>query len=198
MKFQNGSAFQNGSSEWKCIPEWKFRVKVNSRVEYLLNGPYGLPYFVLELWLIWLTVKAVAVSSESCVVSSVCTNFLFNLWLSLAPKRLPFVSYKSQQTILHLHCQKAAIRELQQVEPYTQHGFRHKHSCQSQLLETVHKWTSTLDSGNSTHAIFLDFSKAFDTVFTQKTMQETQTHAWEYVAKCCCGSKISLPTDFNV
>ncbi len=52
---------------------------------------------VLELWLLWLTVKDFAVSSESCVVSSVCTNFLFNLWLSLAPKRLLFVSYKSQK-----------------------------------------------------------------------------------------------------
>ncbi len=37
------------------------------------------------------------VSSESCVVSSVHTNFLFNLLLSLAPKHLLFVSYKSQK-----------------------------------------------------------------------------------------------------
>ena len=45
-----------------------------------------------------------------------------------------------------------------------QHGFRGKHSCQSQLLESVHKWTSALDSGDSSHIIFLDSSKAFNTV----------------------------------
>ncbi len=47
-------------------------------------------------------------SSESCVVSSVHTNFLFNLWLSLAPKRLLFVSYKSkkEQYSQALQCQK--------------------------------------------------------------------------------------------
>ncbi len=33
---------QNGISEWKCIPEWKFRVEVNSRVEYLRGTKWPL------------------------------------------------------------------------------------------------------------------------------------------------------------
>ncbi len=41
--------------------------------------------------------KAVSVSSESCGGSSVRTNFLFNLWVSLATKRLLFISYKNQK-----------------------------------------------------------------------------------------------------
>ncbi len=45
-----------------------------------------------------------------------------------------------------------------------QHGFRQKHSCQTQLLETVHQWAKTIDYRHSTHAVFIDFSKAFDTV----------------------------------
>jgi len=45
-----------------------------------------------------------------------------------------------------------------------QHGFRQKHSCQTQLLETVHQWAITINAGQSTHAVFIDFSKAFDTV----------------------------------
>ncbi len=46
----------------------------------------------------------------------------------------------------------------------SRHGFRQKHSCQTQLLETVHQWANTIDTGQSTHAVFIDFSKAFDTV----------------------------------
>ena len=45
-----------------------------------------------------------------------------------------------------------------------QHGFRQKHSCQTQLLETVHQWANIINAGQSTHAVFIDFSKAFDTV----------------------------------
>ena len=45
-----------------------------------------------------------------------------------------------------------------------QHGFREGHSCQTQLLETVHKWALSLNASKSVHVAFLDFSKAFDTV----------------------------------
>ena len=55
------------------------------------------------------------------------------------------------------------LEEHQKLSP-TQHGFRRAHSCQTQLLETVHHWAKTLDECSSTHVIFLDFSKAFDTV----------------------------------
>ena len=53
---------------------------------------------------------------------------------------------------------------------YSQHGFKKRHSCQTQLLETVHQWTKSLDCGDSTHVIFLDFSKAFDTVPHQRLL----------------------------
>ncbi len=46
----------------------------------------------------------------------------------------------------------------------SQHGFRQAHSFQTQLLETIHQWAESLDRGTSSHAIFLDFAKAFDSV----------------------------------
>ena len=49
------------------------------------------------------------------------------------------------------------------LDPF-QHGFRSGHSCQTQLLETVHQCTNTLDRRSSSHVLFLDFSKAFDRV----------------------------------
>jgi len=45
-----------------------------------------------------------------------------------------------------------------------QDSFKQKQSCQTQLLETVHQWANTINAGQSTHAVFIDFSKAFDTV----------------------------------
>ena len=43
-----------------------------------------------------------------------------------------------------------------------QHGFRKHHSCQTQLLSTVHDWAKYLDNRSSAHCVFLDFTKAFD------------------------------------
>ena len=51
-----------------------------------------------------------------------------------------------------------------------QHGFRPRHSCLTQLLETIHQWAATLDRAKSTHAIFLDFAKAFDSVPHQRLL----------------------------
>ena len=49
-----------------------------------------------------------------------------------------------------------------------QHGFRRGHSCQTQLLATTHEWAKSLNKGVSTHVIYLDFSKAFDSVPHQR------------------------------
>ena len=45
-----------------------------------------------------------------------------------------------------------------------QHGFRHKRSCESQLITTINDIAKTLDTGFQTDVNFLDPSKAFDKV----------------------------------
>jgi len=50
------------------------------------------------------------------------------------------------------------------VISYMQHGFMPYKSCKSQLLCVLNKWTSTLESGDSVDVIYLDFSKAFDSI----------------------------------
>ena len=54
----------------------------------------------------------------------------------------------------------------------TQHGFRLNHSCQTQLLETLYQWAGSVDNRKSTDAIFLDFSKAFDSVPHQRLLMK--------------------------
>ena len=51
-----------------------------------------------------------------------------------------------------------------------QHGFREGRSCQSQLLEIMELWTSWLDRGLAWDTIYLDFSKAFDSVPHQRLL----------------------------
>lgn len=45
-----------------------------------------------------------------------------------------------------------------------QHGFRHKRSCETQLLQSVNDWQEALDNGYNIDVIYLDISRAFDTV----------------------------------
>ena len=46
----------------------------------------------------------------------------------------------------------------------SQHGFVPGRSCSTQLLECLDRWTNALDQGKSADVVYLDFSKAFDSV----------------------------------
>ena len=45
-----------------------------------------------------------------------------------------------------------------------QHGFRSKHSCESQLVQTIHDLALALDNRKQTDVVIMDSSKAFDKV----------------------------------
>ena len=45
-----------------------------------------------------------------------------------------------------------------------QFGFRRKRSTVSLQLQAIHDWAGSLDRRNSTHCLFLDLAKAFDSV----------------------------------
>ena len=49
-----------------------------------------------------------------------------------------------------------------------QHGFVPKRSCATNLLHTLEKWTTALDTGRPVDAVYLDFAKAFDSVPHQR------------------------------
>ena len=53
-----------------------------------------------------------------------------------------------------------------------QHGFRFAHSCETQLLLTLHDITSMFDAKKQIDIAILDFSKAFDTVPHQKLLHK--------------------------
>ena len=47
---------------------------------------------------------------------------------------------------------------------HVQHGFRSKHSCESQLLITTDEFIQNFESKTQTDVVVLDISKAFDVV----------------------------------
>ena len=49
-----------------------------------------------------------------------------------------------------------------------QHDLVHRRSCTTHLLEVLDKWTEALEQGDSVDAIYIDISKAFDTVQHQR------------------------------
>ena len=53
-----------------------------------------------------------------------------------------------------------------------QHGFRSGHSCESQLIITIHDLLTSVDGGRCVDLAILDFSKAFDTVPHHRLMSK--------------------------
>ena len=53
-----------------------------------------------------------------------------------------------------------------------QHGFRSKHSCESQLLITTDEFIQNFESKTLTDVVVLDFSKAFDVVPHQRLLHK--------------------------
>lgn len=73
---------------------------------------------------------------------------------------------------VHIHVSdfvKSSLHDLQ-------HGFRQRRSCTTQLVGVFHDVGKALDCGKETDMIYLDFSKAFDSVPHQKLLFKLQHH----------------------
>ena len=57
-----------------------------------------------------------------------------------------------------------------------QHGFRPKRSCVTQLLQVLHELGRALDTGKEIDVIYLDFSKAFDSVSHNKLLFKLKSY----------------------
>ena len=80
---------------------------------------------------------------------------------------------------------KKLLPELIHVLTPLQHGFIPGRSCVTQLLSVLHDLVSSLDTGDEVDVIFLDFSKAFDSVPHGRLLHklsllgiQSSLHAW--------------------
>ena len=53
-----------------------------------------------------------------------------------------------------------------------QHGFRPNHSCQTQLMDFVDEIQQSMNARQQTDLVFIDFSKAFDTVSHRRLLNK--------------------------
>ena len=51
-----------------------------------------------------------------------------------------------------------------------QHGFRSNCSCETQIINTIEHLARSINDGNQTDLLILDFSKAFDTVANERLL----------------------------
>ena len=97
--------------------------------------------------------------------------------LSLASKLL--------EQIVHVHVSEFVESLLSNL----QHGFRKRRSCVTQLLGVLHDVGKVLDSGQEGDVIYLDFSKAFDSVPHKNFLLKFKQHG-------ISGSLLSLFADY--
>ena len=56
-----------------------------------------------------------------------------------------------------------------------QHGFMKGRSCVTQLLAVLDEWTEALEHGGDIDCIYLDFSKAFNSVPHQRLLMKLKS-----------------------
>ena len=79
---------------------------------------------------------------------------------------------KLLEQIVHVHVSEFVESSLSNL----QHGFRKRRSCVTQLLGVLHDVGKALDSGQEADVIYLDFSKAFDSVSHKNLLLKLKQH----------------------
>ena len=138
------------------------------------SGPDGIPAKILKL-----CAEELAPSLASIFNKSFSSGNLPTDWLSAnitpifkkgdhasasnyRPVSLTPICCKLFEHILHSNIMNHLDKH--NILTNRQHGFRKKHSCESQLILTIHDLVSSLDTRTPVDMIIMDFSKAFDTV----------------------------------
>ena len=91
------------------------------------------------------------------------------------PVSLTSVTCKIMEHIIFRHIMDHL--EKYNILSHFQHGFRTKHSCESQLIITIEDLTRNLDNSYQTDLQILDFQKAFDTVPHQRLLHKLDHYA---------------------
>ena len=86
------------------------------------------------------------------------------------PISLKSVASKLLEHIIYTHVMKHL--ELHNILTDSQHGFRAKRSTETQLIQTIHDISKSLDKKETVDMAILDFTKAFDKVPHQRLIHQ--------------------------
>ena len=101
------------------------------------------------------------------------------------PISLTCVCCKLLEHIVYSHIHKHL--DSNNILTTLQHGSRSRHSCESQLVTTIHDIMKRFDSKKQIDIAILDFSKAFDTVPHERLFKKLMHygidgHTWTWIA----------------
>ena len=91
------------------------------------------------------------------------------------PVSLTSIPCKMLEHIIHHHIM--SYMDTHQLMTNVQHGFRKRHSCETQLTITINDLAKNLDCKAQTDVVITDFSKAFDKVPHKRLAYKLQ-HFW--------------------
>ena len=117
-------------------------------------------------YLLWIKLDKILRQSHQ-KINTVIWVRLTVLWNIIQDKvsltvSLTSVICKVLEHIVHSHIMDHL--EQHKILVYNQHGFRSKHSTETQLILTTNDITKSLEEGETVHMAILDFAKAFDKV----------------------------------
>jgi len=69
------------------------------------------------------------------------------------------------------------VKDNQGIRP-NQPGFLKGRSCLTNLISFYEQVTCLVDSGRAVHVVYLDFSKAFDTISYSILLEKLAAHVW--------------------
>ncbi|CAB3367299.1 Hypothetical predicted protein [Cloeon dipterum] len=161
------------------LSQWRISVgDVENQLKTLniksATGPDGIPAVLLKNCASTLCPSFAHIFQLSILASDLPMDWK-NAAVTPVPKEGEKTNFKNYRPISvtsivgkllekHVRNQLAAFLEQTEALPDGQHGFRSRRSCTTMLLRTLDSWTVALDSqsGARIHAVFLDWSKAFD------------------------------------
>jgi hypothetical protein len=172
-----------------CIEELKVEVPGVAKLLRNLNaskatGPDGIPSNILKHCADTLAPPLTTIFNYSLETGSLPSDWLTaniasvfkkgdrNKAENYRPVSLTSVSCKLLEHVICHHLRNHL--EKHGILTDKNHGFRSGHSCETQLLTTMHDLLKSNDAKTQTDVIILDFSKAFDTVPHAKLLSKLQ------------------------